>query len=1272
MLPAVHVPWNVGANFPVLNNSLRRGKKLNCFRDFRPLMARLSLVITLLALSTSSALLAQTIQNSRNNATDVTFHKFQPPVQPEAAVAVGATQAQFDALTTQQITALELEKASRTPAQQKIDSNVLYTIRMMAGKAPAPGIVSLNTGVDVDDSNNLMVDITAHVSNALLQQLNDAGVLVQNSNARFNSIRAIVPSAQIETIAAWPDVIFIAPKAQAMTATMHWPGPVRPARPNFALRAEKIRKQLSAALLQARPITNGTGQGAVTSEGDATHRAVDARGTFSVTGAGLKIGVLSNSVNATGGLTTAQASGDIPPSCSVNPAPPCFTLIQDDIGSLEDEGTAMMEIIHDLAPGASLFFATGDVSEADFAQQILNLQSVSHCDIIVDDLEYFDEPAFQDGILAQAVSTVTANGAFYFSSAGNEGNVDSNTAGYFEGNFNDSGSPAFNFPGGTKTGTIHNFGTVASPVNGDIVTSTGNVYNLTWADPQGASGNDYDLFLVSSAGTVKAQSTNLQTGTQNPLEQITPPALVAGDRLVVFKSTAAAPVFFAINTIRGTLTTNTPGQTHGHSAAQGDGIYSVAATPAAGAFGPGSPAGPFPNPFSASNSFELFTSDGPRRIFFNANGTAVTPGNFSSTGGTVRSKPDITAADGVSTTLPSASGLNPFYGTSAAAPHAASVAALIKSAKPAITQTEMRTALTSTAIDIGAAGNDRDSGAGIVMAFEAINSLGVTGTADPIIGTVTAAENPGNGNGAIEAGEGGIVTVQLKNVGLVNATGITTTLTTSTPGVTITLPGTSAYPNLAAGGGAGTNATPFTFTVASNADCALNINFTLTVNYTGGPQRVETFSVQTGLVTLTNNLGTLPAGTLGVTTATGQQTNRLNRNGVVSSCGVQKAFPTTITTAATRTFDSYTFTACRASCVTPVLTSSNAANIFESAYAGGFTPANIATNYAGDAGSSGNPQSFGISAAAGTAYTIVVNDVPGTATGSSYSLQLPACQLNCNVNQVPIAVAQNVTVVAATPGGSANANINNGSSDPDGDAITITQTPAGPYPHGDTTVLLTVTDTKGATAQTSAVVTVVDPGAGGGDSFSFSPALPSVNVTAGQSVTEHFTFTPTPSTATATALTCSGLPAKTTCTFSPSSIPAGSTPVDVTLTITTTATTTAALHQPRGLYAMWMPLTGLGLVGLVLVGTRKKNRARVASLAILLVAFTALALSGCGGGGSHSTPAPTPTPTPIPTPTPTPAPVTTPGTPTGTFVITATATTGSGATHSATFNLVVQ
>ena len=65
---------------------------------------------------------------------------------------------------------------------------------------------------------------------------------------------------------------------------------------------------------------------------------------------------------------------------------------------------------------------------------------------------------------------------------------------------------------------------------------------------------------------------------------------------------------------------------------------------------------PFPSPFSATNVVETFSSDGPRRYFFNADCTAITPGNFSATGGEVQNKPDLTAADGVSTAAP---GLQP-------------------------------------------------------------------------------------------------------------------------------------------------------------------------------------------------------------------------------------------------------------------------------------------------------------------------------------------------------------------------------------------------------------------------------------------------------------------------------------------------------------------------------------------------------------------------------------------------------------------------------------
>src|SRR5205823_14483840 len=107
----------------------------------------------------------------------------------------------------------------------------------------------------------------------------------------------------------------------------------------------------------------------------------------------------------------------------------------------------------------------------------------------------------------------------------------------------------------------------------------------------------------------------------------------------------------------------------------------------------------------AKNPVENFSSDGPRRLFYTPGGAAITPGNvlFASNGGAVLNRVGISAADGVTTTT---SSFNPFFGTSAAAPHAAAIAALIKSAKPALTAAQVRNALQSTALDIEGAGFD--------------------------------------------------------------------------------------------------------------------------------------------------------------------------------------------------------------------------------------------------------------------------------------------------------------------------------------------------------------------------------------------------------------------------------------------------------------------------------------------------------------------------------------------------------------------------------------
>ena len=129
-------------------------------------------------------------QDARPTNTDLKFHKFVPATPPENnAAASSARQAStpdaINAAASQQIQSLMQEKSARTPAQQKIDSNVLFTIRMLRGEQAAPGFQTLYTGVDLDDNNRIVVDIVADVTPELLQQLQAAGALVLNSYPEY-------------------------------------------------------------------------------------------------------------------------------------------------------------------------------------------------------------------------------------------------------------------------------------------------------------------------------------------------------------------------------------------------------------------------------------------------------------------------------------------------------------------------------------------------------------------------------------------------------------------------------------------------------------------------------------------------------------------------------------------------------------------------------------------------------------------------------------------------------------------------------------------------------------------------------------------------------------------------------------------------------------------------------------------------------------------------------------------------------------------------------
>lgn len=342
--------------------------------------------------------------------------------------------------------------------------------------------------------------------------------------------------------------------------------------------------------------------------------------------------------------------------------------------------------------------------------------------MIVDDVTYLDEGAFQDGPIARAVNQVVAAGSIYVSAAANGGNLTFGTSGTWEGDFLSAGPVGGAIAAVGETGLLHNFRTAVSPQAYDSLTAISDFITLKWSDPLAGSTSDYDLFVLDSTGTtVKGFSIAAQTGTQDPVEFVNEgtncgtatasgfsPAV--GDRIVVVLFNGL-PRALRIDTNRGRLSLATAGSTFGHNA--GLNTISTAATYWNSAhIGTRLFTG-------AANPIETFSSDGPRKIFYTPNGTPITPGNFlfATNGGTTLQKPDLTAADGVTAKTP---GFNPFFGTSAAAPHAAGIAALILQAKPAYTPAQVKTAMTSGTVDNMAPGIDRDSGYGIVMALPAV------------------------------------------------------------------------------------------------------------------------------------------------------------------------------------------------------------------------------------------------------------------------------------------------------------------------------------------------------------------------------------------------------------------------------------------------------------------------------------------------------------------------------------------------------------------------
>ena len=486
--------------------------------------------------------------------------------------------------------------------------------------------------------------------------------------------------------------------------------------------------------------------GKVTTSGDIAIRANVARQLFGVDGSGIKIGIIANSFNALSGLDADIRSGDLPGKNNILGYNKPVNILADSTNLYaNDEGRALGQIVHDMAPGAELFFHTifeneDDVitTEEGFSKAVSSLVAQG-VDIIVED-SVLPSPLLQDGKAAKSIEDAIDKDVTFVSAAGNNGGIS------YESTFR--AGAEFEL-GGVKL-QAHDFDMGETiDISQNINVSKENTLIrpfLSWNEPTRKIESQYILFLVNTPELPTPK--NIVAVSFSPNES----ALNAPISELLYAPKKGEELYFVVAKPTNADQTDFLKWTSGANGLDRSTDYEYIDESANNRTVYGSSNAPNSITVGATNIDNLteirsYSSRGGSPILLDSEGNRLTEP-------ILRNKPEVYAPDGVQTAFAAGSPFAVFTGTSASAPHVVGLVALmLDRADGKLTPEEIRSKVQETVLSIG-------ESSGLVQADWAVTEAFVSEEigsdfTDYIYGTDSANNLYGNKGADILVGRGG-------------------------------------------------------------------------------------------------------------------------------------------------------------------------------------------------------------------------------------------------------------------------------------------------------------------------------------------------------------------------------------------------------------------------------------------------------------------------------------------------------------------------------------